>query len=101
MSRIWPGRNLALRWVLMAVSLWVLVHSILFAASGEVFVFSSANALLIALGAAATVGFVDMRRKRESALLRNLGVVAFAAPAFWVATFVALEIALAVVSKMA
>lgn len=93
---MWPGRRLAIRWISLAASLWVLIHSILFAASGEAFVFSSVSSLLVAFGTAAAAGFVDTRRKRELVLLRNTGVLVAAAPAFWVAAFASLESALAV-----
>lgn len=78
--------------MLTAGSLWLLLHIVLFAGSGEVAPVSSFKGLLVLVAIASVAGVADLRRNRESIFLQNLGVVPVVVPAIWTAVVILLEI---------
>ncbi len=94
-KRAWPGRVIGLRAMLTAGTLWLLLHVVLFAGSGEVAPVSSFKGLLVLVAIASVAGVADLRRNRESVFLQNLGVAPLVVPAIWVAVAVLLEITIA------
>jgi len=95
----WPGYAIGRRAVLIAGSLWLLLHVVLFAGSGEVEPVSSFKGLLVLVAIATVAGLADLKRNRESLFLQNLGVRPFVVPALWATTIVVLEIATALLVR--
>ncbi len=91
-ASMWPGRAIGGRAVVTAFALWTLIHVFLFIASGALVALSSFQGLLVLGALAGAIGLVDLRRRRESVLLQNLGVQPMVVPAIWIASIVALEI---------
>ena len=81
---------------LRAALTWFAFHVFLAVATGSISTFGFKGVLFMA-AAAAIVGFVDSRRRRESMMLGNLGIPVYVVPASAAATVLALEFLLSLV----
>ena len=89
-QKLWPGRVIGQRAIMIAGSLWLLLHVLLFMGTGQIGV-SSFKTLLVLVAAAGVAGVADLKRNKESVFLENLGVAPFVVPAIWIAVIVLLE----------
>jgi len=97
--RLWPGRVIGLRAVFAAALLWILLHVVLFAGSGQIAPASSFKVLLLISAIGSIAGIADLKRNRESIFLQNLGVAPLVVPAIWVGVMMLLELITAVVIR--
>ena len=97
--RLWPGRVIGLRAIFTATLLWLLLHVVLFAGSGEIAPASSFKVLLLIAAIASIAGIADLKRNRESIFLQHLGVAPLVVPAIWVGVMLLLELVTAIVTQ--